>query len=192
MYRSTAQCQVHTRKGFPVSSPEPDHELFVRYQTRHQRRVFSYIMTLLPNWNDAEEVLQETSLVLWRKFSDFQPGTSFVSWANRVAYFEVQKFRQRQKRADRVFGDELIDVLAAQSEGMRDLLADQQEALQYCLEKLPDVDRRLITSRYISGASSRSLAQELSRSLESVCNSLKRIRHVLLRCVQRQEMETVS
>jgi len=149
-------------------------------------------LTLLPNWNDAEEVLQETSLVLWRKFADFQPGTSYISWANRVAYFEVHKFRSRQKRAGQLFSNDLIDMLAEQSDDMRDLLTDQQEALQYCLEKLPDADRRLITSRYQGGATTRSLAQELSRSLESVCNSLKRIRLVLLRCIQRQEIGTVS
>ncbi len=98
-----------------IPAPNLDHELFVRYQTRNQRRIFSYIMTLVPNWNDAEEVLQETSLVLWRKFSEFQPGTSYISWANRVAFFEVQKYRDRQKRSERVFSNDLIDMLAEQS-----------------------------------------------------------------------------
>ncbi len=75
---------------------------------------------------------------------------------------------------------------------MKDLLTDQHEALQHCLEKLPEADRRLILSRYLRGNSTRSLAQELSRSLESVCNSLKRVRLVLLRCVQRQQTEAIS
>lgn len=173
-------------------NPDSDHELFVRYQTRHQRRVFSFILTLVPHWNDAEEVLQETSLVLWRKFSDFQPGTSYISWANRVAYFEVQKFRERRKKADLLFSNELIDALASQADEMRELLSDQHDAVQFCLAKLPADDRKLIVSRYLSGASARSLAQELDRTLESVCNSLKRIRFALLHCVQRHDTEAVS
>jgi len=172
--------------------PEPDNELFVRYHARHQRRVFSYILTLVPNWNDAEEVFQETTVVLWKKFSDFLPGTSYISWANRVAYYEVLKFRGRQKSSGHIFSNELIDAISSKTNEMRELLADHHEALQYCLEKLPDEDRKLISSRYFRGASARSLAQELGRPRRSVINSLKRIRIALLCCVRRQEMEVVS
>lgn len=188
---TVTKSNVSIKVGSVMTNPEADHELFVRYQTRHQRRLLSYILTLVPNWNDAEEILQETSLVLWRKFTEFQPGTSYNCWATRVAYFEVKKFRDRRKRSDILFSNELVDLLASEADEARDLLADQHEALQFCLEKLKRDDHRLITSRYLRGASSASLANELGRTLESVCNSLKRIRIALLRCVQRQEVEAV-
>ena len=165
----------------------PDlHEMFINYQTRHQRSLFSYILTLVPNWNDAEEILQETSLVSWRKFSEFSPGTSYKAWATQVARYEVLKFRERQKKADRLLGDEVLEQLATQTIAMSDLLENQDETLQECLGKLRGKDKKLIQSRYFRGASASTLATNLGRSVESICNSLRRIRGELLLCVQRE------
>ena len=53
-------------------------EEFVRCLSKYQQRVYSFILTLVPHWADADEILQETSTVLWRKFADFEPGTHGV------------------------------------------------------------------------------------------------------------------
>ena len=55
--------------------------------TRHQRQIFSYIYTLVPNRPDAEDLLQETSLVICEKFREFEVGTDFVAWACQIAYW---------------------------------------------------------------------------------------------------------
>ena len=39
---------------------------FVRLLLRHERRIYAFIRSLLPNRDDAEDVLQETSIVLWK------------------------------------------------------------------------------------------------------------------------------
>ncbi len=164
----------------------PDlNEMFINYQSRHQRSIFAFILTLVPNWNDAEEILQETSLVLWRKFSDFKPGTSYLAWATQVARFEIRKFRDRQQKADRLLGDDVLEQLAEQTNEMSELLESQDETLQSCLKKLRERDQKLIRTRYFRGASANSMAANLGRSVESICNSLRRIRGELLLCVQR-------
>ncbi|QDS98614.1 sigma-70 family RNA polymerase sigma factor [Adhaeretor mobilis] len=159
-------------------------EMFITYHARHQRAIFSFILTLVPNWTDAEEILQETSLVLWRKFSSFKPGTSYRAWATQVARFEVCKFRDRQKKADKLLSDEVLEQLAVQAIEMSDLLDSQDGALQGCLKRLRDDDQKLIRSRYLHGSSTSALATSLGRSVESICNSLRRIRGALLHCVQ--------
>jgi len=169
-----------------MTSTDP-HEMFINYQSRHQRNLFALILTLVPNWNDAEEILQETSIVLWRKFSEFQPGTSYMAWASRVAHYEIFKFRDRQKRGEQLLGDELIELIAAQTVAMSAQLEDQDLALRDCLKKLRMADRKLIKSRYYRGTSANTLAVSLGRSVESVCNSLRRIRTDLLHCVQREQ-----
>ncbi len=161
-------------------------EMFINYQSRHQRSIFSYILTLVPNWNDAEEILQETSLVLWRKFSEFTPGTSYRAWASQVARYEVLKFRERQSKSDRLLGDEVLEQLSTQAIAMSELLENQDETLQECLGKLRGKDQKLIRSRYFRGASVGALSTSLGRSVESICNSLRRIRGELLLCVQRE------
>ena len=42
---------------------------------------------------DAEDVLQEANLVLWRKFDQYQEGTNFFAWACQIIRYEVLKYQ---------------------------------------------------------------------------------------------------
>ena len=53
-------------------------ERFVQLYARHQQYLFSYVLALVPKWADAENVAESTQLVLWRKFEQYQEGTSFL------------------------------------------------------------------------------------------------------------------
>ena len=63
--------------------------------TKYERMVYGYILSLVPNWADADEILQETNIRLWEEFEKFQPGTNFAAWAIRVAHFQVLTWRKR-------------------------------------------------------------------------------------------------
>src|SRR4051812_24461539 len=71
--------------------------------TRHQRQVFSYIYALVPNRYDAEDLLQETSLVICEKFDEFEEGTDFVAWACQIAYWRGGGFGREEARGEGVF-----------------------------------------------------------------------------------------
>lgn len=160
-------------------------EDFIQLLIRNRQRVFSFIMTLVPDWNDAEEILQETSTVLWRKFDQFEPGSDFVRWANQVAYYEVLKFRKRKKTESVRFRRAVLEKLARESTEMNGVLEDQREALARCVQKLPEKDRQLLRLRYGLDASPRGVAEQLGRSVDAVYKSLRRVRHALLGCVRR-------
>ncbi len=66
-------------------------EQFVELYSAAHRSVYACVMTLVRDPSDADEVLQETSLVLWRKFNDFRPDGDFVSWACGIAYNQARK-----------------------------------------------------------------------------------------------------
>jgi RNA polymerase sigma-70 factor (ECF subfamily) len=159
--------------------------LFARLLGGCQRKVFLYALGLLHNATDAEEVLQETNVVLWRKFDDYQPGTSFDAWACRVAYFEVLKFREKAARDRRVFGGALVETLAAEAESVLDEFDERRDALEGCLTKLRDVDKTLVLQRYQPGATTRKVAESLGRSVQGTRKSLHRIRMTLLECIER-------
>ena len=80
---------------------------FVQLLTSHQRRLYVYIMTFLPHLADADEVLQETNVVLWSKAHEFILGTSFSDWAYKIAYFQVLAFRKRGVRSRLVFAQDM-------------------------------------------------------------------------------------
>src|ERR1700761_1926478 len=88
--------------------------------TRHQRQIFSYIYVLVPNRSDAEDLLQETSLVICEKFNQFEDGTDFVAWACQIAYWRVRYSRQKYARSKVVFDQEIVDVIAQTANDMAD------------------------------------------------------------------------
>ena len=158
---------------------------FVKLQTKHQQRVFSFILTLVPCWSDAEEILQETNAVLWEKREKFQMGTDFVRWANQVAYYEVLKSRDARRRNGPCFSEVFIEDVAAETLSRSEALRAQREALETCIQKLPDKDRNLIALRYLKGATVKAVAEEVGRSLDAVYKALQRARSSLLACVRR-------
>jgi len=163
----------------------PKVERFAQLLATCQRRVFLYVLGLIGNATDAEEVLQETNLVLWRKFDHYEPGTHFDRWACRIAYYEVLKFREKKAHGEKLFSNELVETLAQQSEVSMDLLEARREALHGCLQKLSQKDRQLVTYRYEPDATTTRVAENLGRSVQGTRKSLHRIRTALLACIER-------
>ena len=75
------------------SQQECPSEDFVLLLATCQRPIFLYAMSLLGNVQDAEDVVQESGLVLWKKFHEYQPGTDFVRWACQIARYQSLKLR---------------------------------------------------------------------------------------------------
>lgn len=147
--------------------------------------MYTFILALVPNRVEADEVLQETLLVLWEKFEHFAPGTSFLAWAYAVARLEVLKHRERQARHRRLLSLEAIDAVAAEVQATGDLLELRHAALAECLNKLTDRQRRIVDDRYRAGVSIESLAERLGRTRDAVYQILSRIRRSLLQCIDR-------
>jgi RNA polymerase sigma-70 factor, ECF subfamily len=159
--------------------------------TQHQRRIFSYIYTLVPDRHNAEDILQETSLVICEKFADFDPGTDFVAWACQIAYWEVRRARQKFARAKVFFDQDVVDAIAETSGTIAEEVTHRHEALAHCLRKLHPRDRELVLTRYEPGGGVEEAAQRSGRTLEAAYKALGRIRKLLLDCVtQRLEHAT--
>src|SRR3954447_5971334 len=151
--------------------------------TRHQRQVFSYIYVLVHNRSDAEDLLQETSLVICEKFNEFKPGTDFVAWACQIAYWRVRDSRQKFARAKGVFDQDLVDVVAETAGAMAAELDERHEALGNCLQRLHPRDRQLLIARYEPGGTVEEAAQRSGRTVTTAYKALARLRKLLLDCV---------
>jgi RNA polymerase sigma-70 factor (ECF subfamily) len=160
------------------------HDQFMRLFLSCQPRIFAYIRSLVLSRADADDVLQETALVLWEKFDQYEPGTHFDRWAFRIAYFQVKVLRQNKARDRLQFGDSVFERLASHMamDGYR--LEGRQDALDQCLAELPADDRDLIRQRYRAGATNREVAHACGRSESVISRALNRIRIALLRCIE--------
>lgn len=154
--------------------------------TQHQRRIFAYIYTLVPDRYDAEDLLQETSLVICEKFDQFEDGTDFVAWACQIAYWRIRYSRQKFARSKVVFHQDLVDALAQTAAEMHEEVDERHAALSHCLQKLPARDRELVLTRYEPGSGVPEAARRSGRSLEAAYKALARLRKLLLDCVTHQ------
>jgi RNA polymerase sigma-70 factor (ECF subfamily) len=170
----------------PGAGPDKS-KLFLRLFLQNQRRLYAYILTLLPNRADADDVLQETSLVMWDKFDAASPPTEFLAWGRRVAYHKVldcyKKAHRAQARLSRVFLERVGKAAAEQAEALQ--LDDRREALAACVEKLTPRDRDLLARRFADGATTQSTSEQLGRSVDAVYKALAKVRESLFNCVQK-------
>ena len=152
---------------------------------QHQRSIHAYIYSLVPSRVDADDVMQETSLVLWRKWGEFDPSRDFIRWACGIAFHEVLKLRRKAATNRCFFDEELLEQLAVEVMRQSDELERRQVALLSCLNKLGTRDRELIERRYLEKTTARKVADELDRPASTVYKALARIRNSLFECVER-------
>jgi RNA polymerase sigma-70 factor (ECF subfamily) len=164
-------------------------ESFLMLVTGIQRMLHAFILKMVPRLSDADDILQETNLVLWAKQDEFALGTDFRAWAFRIARYQVMAYRKRQSISHLVFNDELIDRLANHAQAQEDQLLNKRELLLACLEKLSEIQRRLLANRYGDQLSGREIAERTGRNVDAVFQSLHRARESLLHCVEKGLVE---
>jgi RNA polymerase sigma-70 factor (ECF subfamily) len=167
-------------------------ELLVRLLSRHQEDLFRYIFALLPHEEDARDVLQETSVALYRKLAEYDPAKPFLPWAYRFAHLEVLKQRERNQRGSRLLNPELLARLAREREEQEPALQMRLQALEHCLEELPPEDRALLRERYQEKTRTEELVRRSGASRRTLFRLLDRIRRLLLDCISRRTAADLS
>tara|TARA_R110002049_G_scaffold2750_2_gene21580 strand:+ start:406616 stop:407164 length:549 start_codon:yes stop_codon:yes gene_type:complete len=167
--------------------PRPD-EQFVQLFARHERDLRAFIRSMGLEWTAVDDVLQTASLVMWRKWDEFDPDSNFMHWARVVARFEVLKFRRNLARDRHVFHDSVMELLADASEELDSQVSTDsyRNALHQCLEELPPRTGHLIRAAYQGDRSIRDVADDAGQSAAAFYKTLNRIREKLRRCIQKR------
>jgi RNA polymerase sigma-70 factor (ECF subfamily) len=162
---------------------QPRVDEFIELYTAFESRLRGYVLSLVPRWSDAEEISQKCNLILWKKFDQFEPGTSFYAWACQIARLEVKDFRKRTARERVIFSDEFVDSVADRALEIQDEFPERAKALQKCVEQLPQNQRELLRLRYDEQRSVVSVAKVVNKPIEGVYKALSRIRRALHVCI---------
>lgn len=158
---------------------------FMRQLVRHERLLHSFIFSMVLDWRIAEEILQETYLRLLECISEWDPGKDLYPWACRFAHFQVLSYRSRVRRDKIQFTDSFVDCVAQMHEHRTDQLKLRMEALEHCVERLPDQHQQLLKVAYHSDRSIDEAARSLGRTAVATYQSLTRIRRSLKQCVEK-------
>jgi len=166
-------------------------DAFARLFAKNQSWLYAYLVTLLGNVADAEEVFQEVCVVLWSEYEEFdpeaeRPTVDFRRWASVIARNRVLGFRTKQHREAKRLSDVAIELLAEEAVDRADLLEERRAALHGCLNKLSSSDRQLVARCYSdANRSFQAVAEQLGRPVNTVYKALQRVRRTLRECVER-------
>ena len=161
------------------------HHRFLRLFTTHEESVRAFVRRLVPSRADADDVMQEVSIVLWEKFESFAQDGDFRAWAFGVARFEVLAWLRDKGRDRLVLDEEVVTQMADEAVALEPRMARQREALEHCMEKVPQDQRALLMEAYQPQASIQQVAQGSGRSVTGFYQWLHRMRRMLQDCIQR-------
>jgi RNA polymerase sigma-70 factor, ECF subfamily len=164
-------------------SQDARHNEFLRLFSSQSQRIYEFILVLVMRRTDAEEIFQNTCLILWKKFDSYDPEGNFHAWACRIAYLEILQQRRTNRRLQ-TFSEEALSLLADKALAHSTDLGHRQQALEECLEKLGSQDRELIEQRYYYRRTPKEIATVKTRSVYSIYRSLCRVHRALFECVQ--------
>jgi len=159
-------------------------EQFVSLLLSHHRRIYGFILTLVPSLSDADDIMQETALVMCRKFDDFQPGTSFIAWALAIARNRVIMYKRKNKSLLQAFDDNTLTMLAKYAAPGIENMDERVSAVESCIDKLKEKDRQLIKNRYEQGSKIKDIAINIGRSPQVMYKTFARIHNSIRLCVQ--------
>ena len=155
---------------------------FVELFTKHQKRIFFYILSLVSNHSDAEDILQQTAGDMWKMFDRYERGTNFLNWSLTIAKFRVFKFRREQNKKVRVLNDIVFQKLAEELIVRKDM-GDRQIALEGCLKRLSNSERTLLRLHYEEGQTYRSIAEKYQYAERKLYTIMSRIHISLHDCI---------
>jgi len=161
-------------------------ENFVRLFSKYEGNVRAFVSSLLPDWNGVDEVMQQTSLVMWRKSDQFNysgEDKSYLDWAFMIARYEVLKYRRKWATERLIFSEDVYELLAKEAEEVAVGQSEREKALKGCLQKLQESQRSLIQTSYADGISIKDAAAKVGRTPTGLYKALARIRKHLHNCI---------
>jgi RNA polymerase sigma-70 factor, ECF subfamily len=161
---------------------DPQHDRFLRLYAEQEQALHGYVRSMLPDRHEASEVMQEVIVTLWQKF---EGADDFRKWSFGVARMKVLHHLQRRMRDRHVFSEELVQQLAGRQLELEVRHTAQREALERCLEKLPQGQSELVITAYTKGTRMDDLAAQRGETAMALYKKLHRIRQTLLECVRR-------
>ena len=166
----------------PNNPPDGFTELFLR----HQADLKAFIVAVVRDWGRSEDILQEVSIVLWKKFHQYDRTRPFGAWARGVAYREVLKDRRRDARGLPTLSPEAMLALDQAFAQTEEPVGPRRLALEECMSALEEQPRKILSLRYKQDFSIEEIASNLNRPVTAITKSLSRLRTQLQQCVERR------
>ena len=142
-----------------ASNAAAQHE-FLTVFLANEREIFRYAAALVPTIGDAQEIVQQTAVVLWEKFDQYDATRPFAPWACRFALNIARQWMARRRRWKALLDGDLAEELALRREQLRSEFDSRLVHLEHCLEKLPAEQRSLVDGYYFQQSDVDTIAEQ--------------------------------
>jgi RNA polymerase sigma-70 factor (ECF subfamily) len=151
--------------------------------------LFAYIFGFVRNSHDAEDLFQEVWVRFSRALADGAEIQDQVKWCRGTARNLILHY-WRDRRNDKVVVDEellnLVEMAFEEQAVHQDYWRARREALNECVQELPERSQHLLRLKYEQGLPADRVADQLSQSSAAVLMSLSRLRRLLRECAQKK------
>jgi len=149
---------------------------------KHKNLVFTIVLKIVNNREDAEEISQDVFLKAYQSLSTFERKSKFSTWLYRIAY-NAAISKTRKKKVEMVAIEDSVISNYSTDEINRNMHEldedDRQIILEKALKRLPEEDNLLITLFYKNETSIDDISEITGLSVSNVKVKLHRIRKKL-------------
>lgn len=164
---------------------DANHDRFLALLATAQPGMQRFVYAHIPNYHDAEEVLQKATITLWKKFSTYREGTSFQAFAIHVARYEILHAQRAYYRRPVVLSEEMSARLGEECAlTTNEDVETHARTLDGCLEKLSEEQRELLMVHYGDRVSFEEISGRVGRKAGQMRVQMFRIRTALRRCIE--------
>ncbi len=172
-----------------MNDPEAERDRVLREALEYRAQLTAYARSLLGNHAAADDAVQEAMLVVVKKFDQFQEGTSILAWCRAIVRLEVLRMKQRRQREQTLAERLLDDAIEAafdefQAAQRRDEAESLRQALERCLQRVPERGRRVLKTRFVEELSYQQIGERVGMSLEAVRKALFRLKKQVRSCME--------
>jgi RNA polymerase sigma-70 factor (ECF subfamily) len=152
-----------------------------------QPTVSAFVATLVRDFRDRDDVLQETAVAVIESFDRYDASRSFVGWALGIARNQAVTFLRGRGKETLFFDTETVEQLATAFEAVAPDELHRLDHLRECLTRLESRSRQLCELRYHKDLKPAAIAERVGMTANSVAKALQRIREQLRTCIERKD-----
>ena len=159
-------------------------EAFDVLLSRHQSRVFSYILHIVKNRDLADDIFQETFVkaIMTIKQGRYTENGKFSAWITRIAHNLIIDYYRQEKSENTVSADDddvnFLNRKDLCDDNIEDKIVDQiHRDVKRIVDALPDSQREVLVMRYYRNMSFKEIADATNVSINT---ALGRMRYAIL------------
>lgn len=169
------------------ADPKTRSEAFNLLLKKYQQKIYWHIRRLVINHDDADDLIQEVFIKVWKNLADFRSDSQLYTWLYRIATNESISFLNRKKLKNNISLDEVGYELAESLADSTYFDGDQaQMKLQKALLTLPEKQRLVFNMKYFDNLK----YEEISAILGTSVGGLKASYHLAVKKVEHYLLNT--